>query len=137
VKCVVTFVLVPFLCPSDHWVSCYCLLLQDNKVLTSLNLASNNLGAPLFPAGWTRYPDNSPSYRFRHTDSSHQEAAPEGTSYPGAITIANAIKDMRALTSLNLADNRLCGIWTNGYGIQKGTFDSSGRFSAHVSFNDD
>ena len=78
-----------------------------NGAILSLNLASNNLGAPLVPAGWTHNPENGALYRFKHTDGSHQEAAPAGTSYPGAIAIANAIKDMRAMTSLNLASNSL------------------------------
>jgi Leucine-rich repeat (LRR) protein len=81
--------------------------IPDMGALTSLNLASNNLGALLLPAGWTHHPDNSASYRFMHTDSSHQEAAPEGTSYPGAITIADAIKDMRAISSVNLLKNSI------------------------------
>jgi hypothetical protein len=42
-----------------------------------------------------------------HTDSSHQEAAPEGTSYPGAIAIANVIKGMGALLVMSLNGNRL------------------------------
>jgi hypothetical protein len=45
--------------------------------------------------------------------------------------------DRRALTSLNLADNRLCGIWIEYGGTQQGTFDSSGMFSVHASFNGD
>jgi hypothetical protein len=52
------------------------------------------------------------------------------------MALANVIPDMGALTSLNLADNRLCGIWTGEYGTM-GTFDSSGMFSVHASFNDD
>jgi hypothetical protein len=57
------------------------LIHKDNGALTSLDLASNNLGAPLFPAGWTYHPNNIDSHKFMHTDSSHQEAAPEGTTY--------------------------------------------------------
>jgi hypothetical protein len=80
-------------------------VIPDMGALTSLNLASNNLGAPLLPAGWTHHPGNRASYRFQHTDGSHQEAVPEGTSYPGAIFIADAIKDARALTSLHVGSN--------------------------------
>jgi Leucine-rich repeat (LRR) protein len=79
----------------------------DNGAILSLNLAGNNLGAPLLPAGWTHSPGNGATYRFMHADGSHQEAAPAGTSYPGAIAIANAIKDMGALTSLHVGRNRI------------------------------
>jgi hypothetical protein len=41
----------------------------------------------------------------------------------GVIAIANAIKDMRAMTSLNLASNCLCGIDEFG----DGTFNASGN----------
>jgi hypothetical protein len=43
--------------------------------------------------------------------------------FVGAITLANALKDMRAMTSLNLADNMLCGINKHG----SGTYDASGK----------
>jgi hypothetical protein len=55
----------------------------------------------------------------------------------GIIAIAGAIKDMRALTLLILVNNRLCGTWIDAYGELQGTFDSSGMFSAHASFNGD
>jgi hypothetical protein len=42
-----------------------------------------------------------------HTDGSHQEAAPAGTSYPGAIAIAGAIKDMRAISVVNILANSI------------------------------
>jgi hypothetical protein len=40
----------------------------------------------------------------------------------GIIALADAIKDMGALTSLNLAANRICG--KNEYG--EGVYDASG-----------
>jgi hypothetical protein len=44
-----------------------------------------------------------------------------------AVLIANDISDMRALSSLNLASNCLCGL--NEYGV--GTFDASGNACFH------
>jgi hypothetical protein len=47
---------------------------------------------------------------FMHPDGRHQKRLPEGEEMGkpvGLIAIANAIPDMRALTSLNLASNLL------------------------------
>jgi hypothetical protein len=43
----------------------------------------------------------------------------------GVIALANAIPDMGAMTSLNLASNCLCGL--DEYG--EGAYDDSGRYS--------
>jgi hypothetical protein len=80
-------------------------MFSDNRAILSLNLASNNLGAPLLPDFWTYHPGIEAAYRFMHANGSHQEAAPAGTSYPVAIAIANAIKDMGAISSVNLLKN--------------------------------
>jgi hypothetical protein len=63
----------------------------------------------------------------------------KGLGSSGAIIVGAWIthKDNGALTSLNLAANMLCGIWTNAYGAPQGAFDSSGMFSVHASFNGD
>jgi hypothetical protein len=54
-----------------------------------------------------------------------------------AKEFAVGISDNGALTSLNLADNRLCGMWTEERSQRWGTFDSSGLFSVHAAFNGD
>jgi hypothetical protein len=54
---------------------------------------------PMSKADWMAMPTRS-----SHIDSSHREAAPEGTSYPGVIAIANAVKGMRAMTSLDISN---------------------------------
>jgi hypothetical protein len=47
-NCAIAVVLVPFSCPSNHWINCCCLLLsQDNGVLTSLDISDNNMYASL------------------------------------------------------------------------------------------
>jgi hypothetical protein len=70
--------------------------------LSSLNLASNDIGSIV---GWNEYED----YLYRHSDGRHQKEKPaEEMGKPeGIIAIANVIPDMGAMTSLNLASNKL------------------------------
>jgi hypothetical protein len=76
--------------------------------LSSLNLANNNLGELVLPAGWTKEgPDWDPIYK-HIADGREQKdhpGKPEGIATLTAI--AGAITDMRAMTSLNLASNYL------------------------------
>jgi hypothetical protein len=83
------------------------------RALSSLNLADNNLGEMLLPDGWTkRGPDSEDEYYaygmkvFVHTDGTKQKEDP-GSKPDGVITLVGAIKDMGAMTSLNLASNKL------------------------------
>jgi hypothetical protein len=77
--------------------------------LTSLNLADNSLGEMvegLLPDGWKSKDDDDAAPWLRiedgHEQDEHPNAKPEGI-----IAIANAIKDMGALTLLNLSSNQL------------------------------
>ena len=49
-------------------------------------------------------------YKYRHTDGRKTDTKPEGEEFKpeGIIALANAIPDMRAMTSLNLASNYIC-----------------------------
>ena len=79
------------------------------RALLMLNLASNDLGEFVPPKGWSYgyHADYSGDEFYKHTDGREiKGGAPEGTT-SGAIIIADAIKDMGAMTSLNLADNWL------------------------------
>merc|ERR1712205_221249 len=49
----------------------------------------------------------------------------QGLVSADAILIASDVQFMAVLKSLNLADNRLCGVWYEGL-QQKGTYDASG-----------
>jgi hypothetical protein len=83
--------------------------LPDKRALSSLNLASNNLGSIV---GWVHHPGNVDEYKFIHSDGRHQKQLPEGEEMgepEGLIAIANAIPDMRALTRLDVSDNGMCG----------------------------
>jgi hypothetical protein len=71
--------------------------LKGNQVITELNIAGNGLGQKI--SGGSYVSDTS-----------------------GVVAIANAIPDMRAMTSLNLAWNCLCGIDEYGDGV----YDASG-----------
>jgi hypothetical protein len=88
--------------------------LRDNGALSVLNLASNNLGELVLPGGWAkRQVESEEEYNaygeevFVHTDGTKQKQAPGGSKPGGVIALANAIPDMGAMTSLDLASNRL------------------------------
>jgi hypothetical protein len=85
--------------------------------LTALNLADNNLGKTVLPDGWTkREAQSEEEYNahgqnvvwYEHTDGMVQNNDPSRPE--GVIAIANAIPDMRAMTSLNLASNSRLGV---------------------------
>jgi hypothetical protein len=75
---------------------------SDNRALSSLNLADNNLGELVLPEGWVKE-----GVIFYGPDDAAQGDPPPGSSPAGIISVANAIKDMGALTSLNLSSNWL------------------------------
>jgi hypothetical protein len=75
--------------------------------MTSLNLASNNLGELVLPTGWTAHlaDDGKRTYYVTEGQPSQWEA-PSGTTPEGAIALANAIPDMRAMTKLTVGDQQ-------------------------------
>jgi hypothetical protein len=87
-------------------------------MLVSLNFSDNNLGQLVLPKGWAKEERNTeyqrrkglfsfemPPLGYQHSDGRHQQVYPGKPD--GVICIADAIKDMRAMTSLNLAGNKL------------------------------
>jgi hypothetical protein len=78
--------------------------------MLSLNLSNNGLGELVAPAvlpdGWSKPDPGNPAYRYQHTDGRHQEAPPGGNP-EGVIAIANAISNMRAMTSLHVGTNAI------------------------------
>jgi hypothetical protein len=74
-----------------------------NMSLLRLSLADNSLGG-LLPDGWT-YDDKYKIYYDQHWEE--QEVPPGGFKPEGLFALADAIKNNRTLTSLNLADNIL------------------------------
>jgi hypothetical protein len=80
--------------------------LPDKRVLMLLNLASNNLGQLVLPVGWTKqWNEKLNDYGYKHIDGREQKEDPSKPD--GIIVLASAIKDMGAMTSLNLASNDL------------------------------
>jgi hypothetical protein len=107
----------------------------NNGALTSLDVSHNNIGQLVLPEGWSEKTGLFGVDGYTHTDGREQKENP-GKPY-GVIAIANVIPNIGALTSLNLADNRLCGTWTGKFSSSEGTFNLSGMFSVHASFNGD
>jgi hypothetical protein len=83
-------------------------VISDMGALSVLNLASNNLGELVLPEAWTKkfeQFDGKRQWVFTHADGTKQIEHPGKPE--GIIALGNAIPDMRALTSLNLASNVL------------------------------
>jgi hypothetical protein len=79
-----------------------------NGALTSLNLASNNLEELILPVGWEKKSvdnDGRAPWVYEHTDGTKQDYNPGKPE--GAIALANAIPNMRALSVLSLKKNYL------------------------------
>ena len=75
-----------------------------NRALTTLNLASNDIGVP---DGWSIERYSSGNFRhYKHTDGRTQKERPQGTS-SGVLALAESLKVNRALTSVNLLKNDL------------------------------
>jgi Ran GTPase-activating protein (RanGAP) involved in mRNA processing and transport len=94
------------------------------QALSSLNLADDNLGALFPPEGWIVDDDDGIFYG---PNDEEQEDPPPGSSPAGIIAVFNAIKDMRALSVLNLASNNLGALvlpegWTKNYGEVDGKY---------------
>jgi hypothetical protein len=90
--------------PGGAIIICAWMSYKDNGALSVLNLASNNLGALVLPAGWT-HQEGLRGDVYKDIDGREQRNNPGKPE--GIIAIANAIPDMRAMTSLNLASNVL------------------------------
>jgi hypothetical protein len=73
---------------------------QDMRALLSLNLAANNLGQLVLPAGYKKTP-----YMQQWTHSDGSKVTENPAEPEGVIAIADVIPDMRALTKLILKHN--------------------------------
>jgi hypothetical protein len=78
--------------------------ISNNGALLSLDISSCNLGQLVPPDGW-RGPDGEGCYDGPNGEQS--KGPPEGSKAEGVIVLINAIKDVGAMTSLNLASNKL------------------------------
>ena len=81
-------------------------IIRQYRALSVLNLAENQLGKLVLPEGWTEdYDSVEDEDVYKHTDGREQTDNPGKPE--GIIAIANAIPDIGAMTSLNLASNDL------------------------------
>jgi hypothetical protein len=78
--------------------------ISGNGAMTSLNLSSNALGELVLPAGWTK---EGMSYDPIYKHSGGRERKEHPGKPEGIIAVANAIKDMGALSVLSLKKNAL------------------------------
>jgi Ran GTPase-activating protein (RanGAP) involved in mRNA processing and transport len=68
-------------------------------------LASNDLGEQVLPEGWTAGVNANFALEYTDTDGRKQDQHPGKPE--GLIAVANAIQDMRAISSVNLLKNRI------------------------------
>jgi hypothetical protein len=73
--------------------------------LSVLNVASNSLGWNVLPEGWNCSDNELLVLEYTHTDGRKQDQHPGQPD--GLIALADAIKDMAAITSVNLLSNSI------------------------------
>jgi hypothetical protein len=88
--------------------------IPNMRALTTLDISSNGLGVPdQLPDGWIYRPHFTKSQVYQHTDERMplhermQGHPPTGSKFRGLDALVNAIRDMAAMTSLNLSRNKL------------------------------
>jgi hypothetical protein len=90
--------------------------IKNMGALSFLDISNNDLGTLVLPSGWkdTRGGDGWLfQTRYQHSDSTKQRDNPGKPE--GAIAIANAIRNMGAMSVLNLAGNSLGGYLQDGW----------------------
>jgi Leucine-rich repeat (LRR) protein len=85
--------------------------IRNNGALLHLDISSNDIGKLASSSGWVKEDKQNPDFTYMHPDGRHQKEPPEGEHFKpeGTIAIADAIPDMKALSSLNLASNSIGG----------------------------
>jgi Ran GTPase-activating protein (RanGAP) involved in mRNA processing and transport len=79
--------------------------IRGNGGLTHLNVSSNNLGEVVLAPGWKRQPKGINPLYYQEGAKKGQFHPPPGCGPLGIISLADAIRDNGAMTSLNLASN--------------------------------
>ena len=78
--------------------------MEFNRALTTLVLASNDIGVP---DGWSTERNFMGAIEnYKHADGRTQKERPQGTS-SGIVALAKALEVNRALNSVDLRDNRI------------------------------
>jgi Ran GTPase-activating protein (RanGAP) involved in mRNA processing and transport len=81
--------------------------IKNMRALTVLNLANNQLGELVLPEGWSAKDEGSSWQKFVHADGREQREHPGKPE--GIIAVADAIKDMGALSKLIMRQNNIHG----------------------------
>jgi Leucine-rich repeat (LRR) protein len=83
--------------------------IPDMGAMTSLDVSDNNLGALVLPEGWecdkSASSWNPSKWIYKHADGREQKGDPGRPD--GIIALANAIPDMRAISSVHLLENNI------------------------------
>jgi hypothetical protein len=90
--------------------------IKDNGAMTCLDLSKNNIGK--HPEGWETGSDKAGNKFYRPRGGEWQRSLPAADAI---ITLANAIRALGALTSLNLADNSIGGSYDGNLQKRGGT----------------
>jgi hypothetical protein len=82
--------------------------IKDNRALSSLNLASNSIGTcDIIPGGWI-YDPTPGKYSYQNVSlNKYQNETPAGSKSSGLIALTKAVKDMRAISSVNVLFNNI------------------------------
>jgi hypothetical protein len=84
--------------------------LPDKGAMTSLNISNNNIGKPdELPEGWSYglKKGYTSIYEYKHADGRKQDDPPAGSKSSGLTALADAIKDMGVILSVNLLKNSI------------------------------
>jgi hypothetical protein len=77
--------------------------IKDNGTMTSLDVSSNTIGLiDIFPDDW-RSRDDDGQAPFIHAGGREQNVVPEGANSSAVIALANAIKDMGAMSKFTFS----------------------------------
>jgi hypothetical protein len=86
--------------------------IRDNKALTKLDISKNRIGLLVHPE-WRDLAQSGTwgGHRYQHIDGQKQETKPEGIHFKplGITALTDAIKDMRALSTLVMRQNDIHG----------------------------
>jgi Ran GTPase-activating protein (RanGAP) involved in mRNA processing and transport len=84
--------------------------IKDMRALTILDVSKNNLGwCDVLPKGWSLHPGNGGHARYIHTDGTRaaEDSPPAGGKSSVVIALATSIKDMGALSVVNIMGNAI------------------------------
>jgi hypothetical protein len=82
--------------------------------MTTLNISNNNIGKPdEFPEGWSYgLKEGCHSiYEYKHTDGRKQDDPPAGSKSSGLTALADAIKNMGALSTFTFSGDYSSSSW--------------------------